>query len=318
MKFRLVFLLGLILNKAYSQQAPTYSMYLNNQILVNPAVAGSDKGISINVSQRNQWQTLSGPTAQALSIHAPIAHKSIGVGAILVNEKSNLLQQLYLSTCYAYKINLFSGVLSFGLNIGAMQIGIDNQNIDPRHLDDTQLPMTNKKFWSPHFGTGLYYQSSRLQLSISSQHLQPFKNKQAKDKGSSYLDIRNVTYFIGSYNIPLTLDFSLVPALNFRHTQGGYSQMDAGIYIKEKHSCSIGVNYRNEGVLSFQLMLNSNLFFPKMRDQFSIGYAYDYAPSGLTNNRMLGNEIMIIYKIAPQKNISKVKNQLPNASPKFF
>ena len=313
MKYSVVLLLFFSFYYSYSQQAPTYAQYTYQQLLANPAVAGSDKGIVITASQRKQWHSIAGsPNTESLSIHAPVLHKSIGLGAFVVNENAGMLHHLYLGTCYAYKINLLSGVFSFGLQVGAIQLGVNSANADPKDIDDNYLPVVNKKVWSLDFGTGLYYQSSRLTISVSSQHLKPYKSN------APNFSINNISYLMATYSLPLTTDFSLMPAINVRHTFKASTQYDVGLYIKEKHSCSVGVNYRNQAVWSFQLMLNSALFFPKIKDQWSIGYAYDYAANGLTNTNVLGNELLLIYKIAPKKKYSTLEKQLPNVSPKYF
>ncbi len=318
MKYSVVFLLCLSFCHLYSQQAPTYAQYPYHQLLINPAVAGSDKGIVLSISQRKQWQSVEGaPTTQAFSLHAPIVHKSIGIGTFVVNERAGMLQQLYLGTCYAYKINLLSGVFSFGIKAGAIQVGINPSNIDPKDIDDNSLLVANTKIWLLDMGAGVYYQSSRLTLSISSQHLNPSKNNIGNGVYTNFT-LNNISYLLATYTLPLTTDFSLMPAVNVRHTLQATTQYDIGLYAKEKHSCSMGVNYRNQAVWSFQLMLNSALFFPKIKDQWSIGYAYDYATSGLTNTNVLGNELLLIYKIAPKKRFSTLEKQLPHVSPKFF
>lgn len=304
--------------KVDAQQAPTYAVYLPNVLLVNPAFAGSAKATALAASYRKQWAAVEGaPITQTISVHAPLANESVGLGLSVVNEQAGLLQHLYLSTCYSYRINLGDGVLAMGLNLGAIQFGIDNSKLDPRDRDDIQLFTNNSRSWKADIGTGFYYQTKRFNLSISSQHLNQNKVNLNQSIAANYMH-RNISYLISSYSIDVNSDFSLLPALCVRHTYGGATQYDLGFYAKEKHSGSLGINYRSNGIWSFQMMLQSNLFFPKMKDQWAIGYAYDYAVNGLTAATALGNEIILTYKIAPKKRLSKVEKQLPNVSPKFF
>lgn len=311
--FSILFILH---SQTYGQQAPTYSNYLDNQFLTNPAVAGSIKAVVLNTSYRKQWGGMgSGPSTQTFSVQAPIFHNSAGLGLSYVSEKNGLLKVQYLSSAYSYRLNLGRGILAMGMSLGTLQYGLDIGGLDPKDIDDSQL-QTDIRVWKIDAGAGIYYLSKRLSLGLSTQHLHPFKNR--PNRQETYYYQRNVTTFIASYQIPFLREFMLMPTTRVRNTFDGAVQCDVGIYVKEPHSCSVGVLYRNTGLFSFQLMLNSQLFYPKLKDQWSIGYAHDYAHDSYTVSSGYSNEIILTYKIMTRKRISKIKEESPNVSPKFF
>ena len=51
---------GTIGNELCAQQEPTYSQYMLNPFLINPAAAGSEGTTSVNLTGREQWVGING------------------------------------------------------------------------------------------------------------------------------------------------------------------------------------------------------------------------------------------------------------------
>ena len=61
------------LQAVHAQQDPQYSQYMFNQMVLNPAYAGSKEALSSSLILRNQWVGLDGaPKTITFSSHAPI------------------------------------------------------------------------------------------------------------------------------------------------------------------------------------------------------------------------------------------------------
>ena len=70
---------------SFSQQDPQYSQYMFNQLVINPAYAGSRDAISSVIDLRQQWLSMPGaPTTANISAHSPLKMENIGVGGHLV------------------------------------------------------------------------------------------------------------------------------------------------------------------------------------------------------------------------------------------
>src|SRR5262245_55918281 len=70
-----------------AQQDPQYSLYQFNQMILNPAYAGSRDGFSAVASNRQQWVGLNdAPRTTAVSLHTPILKKNLGVGLTVTND----------------------------------------------------------------------------------------------------------------------------------------------------------------------------------------------------------------------------------------
>ena len=66
---------------SFAQQDPQFSQYQFNQMVINPAYAGSRDALSAVVNVRQQWSGFDGaPRTQAFSLHGPLKKKRIGLG----------------------------------------------------------------------------------------------------------------------------------------------------------------------------------------------------------------------------------------------
>src|SRR6201988_2919117 len=72
---------------SFGQQDPQYSQYMFNQLVINPAYAGSKEAMCGIADLRKQWVSMPGsPRTGSVSFHGPLPFKSIGIGGHLVNE----------------------------------------------------------------------------------------------------------------------------------------------------------------------------------------------------------------------------------------
>src|SRR3954463_989875 len=70
-----------------AQQDPQYSLYQFNQMVINPAYAGSRDGLAVVAANRQQWVGFSGaPKTTCMSVHGPILNKNLGLGLTIIND----------------------------------------------------------------------------------------------------------------------------------------------------------------------------------------------------------------------------------------
>src|ERR1700704_1141479 len=63
---------------AFLQAKPSYTQYILNNYILNPAVAGIENYTDIKLSYRNQWTGINGaPTTAYFSIHGPIGKEDL-------------------------------------------------------------------------------------------------------------------------------------------------------------------------------------------------------------------------------------------------
>src|ERR1035437_2811485 len=89
----------------YAQQDPQYSMYMFNQLALNPAYAGSKEVLSSALVYRNQWTGISGaPTTAMFSLQTPLKNKKIGLGMEIISDKLGPQNTSGILLSYAYRI----------------------------------------------------------------------------------------------------------------------------------------------------------------------------------------------------------------------
>ena len=68
----------LITSDALAQQLPLYSQYMQNNFVLNPAIAGTTENAPFRAVIRNQWTGMEGaPKTQTLSFHNSIKDKNM-------------------------------------------------------------------------------------------------------------------------------------------------------------------------------------------------------------------------------------------------
>ena len=142
-----------------AQQAPMYTHYMYNTLVVNPGYAGSRDALTITALDRMQWVNFKGaPMTQTFTMHAPLENRHIGLGLSVLNDKIGPVNNTSLSGYFAYRMQLTEkSKLALGLSAGAnifqaslSSLQLDQQS-DPVFLNNINNHMT------PNFGFGAYY-----------------------------------------------------------------------------------------------------------------------------------------------------------------
>jgi type IX secretion system PorP/SprF family membrane protein len=67
---------------AAGQAKPTYTQYILNNYILNPAITGIENYIDIKLSNRNQWTGINGaPVTSYVTIHGPIGKQDLRTSA---------------------------------------------------------------------------------------------------------------------------------------------------------------------------------------------------------------------------------------------
>ena len=81
-----------------------FTNYLFNALVFNPAYAGSNDHLSVNLIHRQQWVGLEGaPLTQSLTVHSPVKNERTGVGLSIVNDVIGAGGATEVQASYAYR-----------------------------------------------------------------------------------------------------------------------------------------------------------------------------------------------------------------------
>lgn len=220
---------------ASAQLNPYASMYFQNQYLSNPAMAGLDQGLNLNLAIRQQWATLPGsPKAQFISGDYN-AGKHVGLGLSVSNDQTGLVRQTRAVATYAYHVILGADnqQLSFGLSAGISTQHINYNEVNGDQGDVQVDRYNNQNRAYPDGDFGVSYTSNNLTVQGALPNLNHFFKTSNTILGVD----RSVFITSVSYKFALNvLDGSaLEPKLVFRGVDGYKSVLDAGLNLSLKN-----------------------------------------------------------------------------------
>jgi type IX secretion system PorP/SprF family membrane protein len=300
---------------ALAQPDPQISNLSFNRLFYNPAVAGSEEGLSAAVVARNQWKKLSNtPGFSAANMHFPASHKRIGLGIYFYNQTFLIERATSLSLSYAYRINFASGVLSMGISGGVKNYTVDAGKLRIKDRDDEFVTNADYSGWSPDFSAGLFYKSEKLRAGISSAHLQ---NNHLISGKNYYLVQPRHYYLMADYSIPVSEQLMVEPAFLVRYLKGLPLQADLGIRSTYKKMLIAGLNYRTNNVVNVSAGLCFNSEFSAF-SSFKLVYAYDWFLRETELYKLNVHELMLACIISKDKRLRNIEKQRETKDPVFF
>jgi type IX secretion system PorP/SprF family membrane protein len=280
-------LLALLSDRTQAQQIPNFSLYNMNHYLLNPAASGTTDRLPVSISYRKIWAGINNsPSVQYLSGNMKVA-KDMGVGAKLFNYQAGPLRKTGLEGTYSYHLSLGSGdtKLSFGLSLLLYQFFLNKSELVVEDIDD-EVFMGEEQMLVPDAGFGTYLYGNNYYVGISVPQLFQRNIDLKSDAVLQQEQVRHY-YLHGGYIFETGSDFKIEPSVLLKFIEAGIFQADINALATYKDMVSLGVSYRTEEAMSFQLgYKNPDLF---------IGYAYDLVLSGMQGNTSGSHEILFTY-----------------------
>lgn len=278
-----------------AQQFSLYSQYMHNKYALNPAVAGTNDGLLIGASYRQMWTGLKdAPSISTLSGHSSI-NDNMGVGAKIYNISTGPQSQTGFEASYAYRFEINDDIkLSLGLSAILAQYSLDRTKLDMKNTDDAVLNNGAENIIVPDANFGAYLYSEDFYFGLVASQLVPlnanFKNDFLENK-------RERHYFVhGGYKYDFSDNFGIEPSILVRFIEAGALQVDLNLKFSVMKTFWIGGSYRlNDAAVVMLGVKANNIMF---------GYAYDYTLSEIGNYSNGSHEIILIYKIGGDSEVS--------------
>ena len=288
MRILFTIVLTLTISLCYPQQRPLQSMYLFDQLLVNPAYSGLLNQLSATALYRNQWVNMEGaPKTFSATVHSSFRKNTMGLGLIAANDQIGIHNDASIYGTYAYRIKLNRKyTLSMGLQGGFNNIRSDFNKLSVKNQNDTQLQGVIQNF-NPNVGAGLFLRHDRHFLSFSVPYL---INSRVLEGISADLTIRHrYYYFMAGTAFDLSDNIRFMPSVLMRFQEKAPYGVDINGLLIFKRMVGLGASYRlSQGFTgTFQLKLNEN---------FRIAYAYDFTSEALRTSIAGSHEMMINYR----------------------
>jgi type IX secretion system PorP/SprF family membrane protein len=234
-------------------------------------MAGSDKGLNLNLGLRQQWGRLPGaPVMQSFTADYGLNDK-VGLGLNLYNDQAGLLKRTRTVVSYAYHLPLNEDdrKLSFGLSLGFMNERVTNEEIIGDIADLNVIQYSQRDTYLDG-DFGMAYTSKKLNIQAV---LPNMKSTFKRDIANNPAD-RSTFFSAISYKMQLSAagGFGIEPKVAYRGVKGLNNILDAGanlsyannqvnffgMYHSSKSATyGLGLNYHSNG--SFEIGLKLNL-----------------------------------------------------------
>ena len=293
----LIILFVLCVQAAYSQYDPQFSQYFGAMNYYNPARAGSTEYTNITAMYRMQWvgfedapQTFFGTADMPFKIGTT----KLGVGAVVVSESYGLFQKMDISAQLSYRLKLFGGELSVGLQAGMVSSTFNGDKVklpeNSGSMEDPAIPTTKVDGSTFDIGAGIYYTLKRFYFGFAGLHLTEPEITYGENAATYVGRSLNLTT---GYNIPLKNPlFELQPSV-FLKTDMYSFQADITGRVLYDERFSGGLSYRiNESVV---LLLGARF------GDFQVGYAYDFPTTAILKASSGSHEFMVNYRLMLNK-----------------
>ena len=302
-------LIGILLcmsGLAYGQQESQYSMYMFNQLLINPAVTGTEDFSDIKVGYRNQWvQIQDHPQNFYGTFHTPLGKSKPdfddvkplpwhGVGGFATGEVAGIINKYKAYGSYAYHIPLNTKMIfSLGTFLGFQNYYV-NQSKAKFADNQTDLALSsNVSSISPDGSVGAWLYSRELYVGLSV--LQIFNNKvKVVDAGNPSGKLNRHYFFTAGYKIKLNEIWAVVPSVLIKGLAPAPVQFDINAKLRYKDMFWAGLSYRNKDAAVFLVGMTYD-------NRIDIGYAFDYSTSKFNKYTYGSHEILVGYHLPKKK-----------------
>lgn len=231
----LVITVGLVcaILNTYAQLNPLQTMYFQNKYLYNPAMAGLEKSMNLNIDYLQQWSSFPGtPKTESLTFDFQPTNK-VGLGINVNNDEAGLIKSTRVMGTYAYHLPLNNQheYLSFGVSLGVNDSRLNTSNVYG-DLTDGEIAQFNqlKPYVDADFG--IAYTNDNLYVGAALPNMKAafFKSSDQRFDADRLLMI-----MVASYKIPLQNEdrtFELEPLAAYRIVKGYTDIVDVGVNFR--------------------------------------------------------------------------------------
>ena len=260
---------------SFGQQLTQYSQWSWHQFAQNPAHAGIKQCVDVHSLYRVQWVGFEGaPNSGFLTLSVPLNGRRRkylsarhGLGLKFETDRIAQFSIQRFNVAYAAHFNFNqTDRLSLGLYAGVVQTGYDPNSITTGNPDP--ILENQGSFLAPDATFGAWYNSENYYAGLVLQNLIPNRwNDLSTDSKNRFHAIIN-----GGYLLPLNDQIAILPTLQMKFAARGKTAIDLAVHVDYQNQFSLGLGFRNSDAMVLFAQV-------KIKEQFSIGYSFDYTIS---------------------------------------
>jgi type IX secretion system PorP/SprF family membrane protein len=311
---------------ATAQQDPTFTRYLFNPLVYNPATAGRKEYLILTALHRQQFIGLEGgPNTQIISGDLPVGKgKRVGLGLTISNDQIGPTNQNNIDFSYAYRIKVGEGKLAFGLSAGLLNWRSDwSKLLAYDGIDPTYSTNMSINVFRPKFGAGLYYQHPAFYVGLGVPHLLDF-DVVTKGVGNEYFGRQYRHYLLTAgtqfyFNTDLQFRPNIVLRSiglfenNVNSTKSPSSvDIDASLLFYEKFQVGAAYRFALDNTPSSP-QFNSDSFSTwlsyHINTNIKVGASYDFPLTKIGQFSSGAYQLMVSYEFFNE--VTDVENPMP-------
>jgi len=279
-----------------AQQLPQITQYMNNNYVINPAVAGMYDYYQVNTTIRNQWVGINeGPRTSVISIYGKHSDR-VGLGGTVYNDVTGPTSRTGAAVSYTYAFPLIKDIqISLALQGGFTQFKIiksglsfENQGDPLMDGGDIVRALPDATFGVNLSGDKWYIGAAIPQLLSSELKLMEKNNEDFERLYGQNGELTRHIYVLGAYMYEINPNISIEPSFFLKSVAGAKTQIDIGIKSEYKKMIWLGMNYKmNNDMSAIAALLGYNI-----NDRFNIGYSYGM-PSSAASEFSSSHEFML-------------------------
>lgn len=216
--------------KAHAQLTGLQTMYYQNQYLANPAMAGMEQGLNINLGYQQQWTSVpGGPKLQNFTADYNSGN-NVGLGLNVSGDNAGLINRTRVMGTYAYHLPLSAkdDKLNFGLSVGINDTYIDYTKVNGDQGDIAVQNFNQRSiYFDGDFGISYTGQKFTVQAALPNMKTLFFNND-----NNNNLEVDRATFFTAlSYKAHINngiSNFTIEPKVAYRGVKGFDNILDAG------------------------------------------------------------------------------------------
>jgi type IX secretion system PorP/SprF family membrane protein len=272
-----------------AQQLPHYSLYMLNDVIVNPSRLVGENENKITLMIRDQWASFEGaPVTQSISYNH-VTHNLYKGGISIMNDVTGPISIINANIFGAYGIPLNeNNQIALGISASFMQYSIDNSQITLENdgVFDPVMGGAIEKVGGNGLTIGTTYLNSKFYVGLAAQNILASSLDIGVNKGNNQLEKH---YYIHSgLNIDLNENYRIKPSVMINKIGALPIQLDMNVRADYNNLLWSGLSYRVND--AFVTLFGIN-FGPS-----SLAYSYDITTSSLATPSSGTHSLLLSYK----------------------
>jgi type IX secretion system PorP/SprF family membrane protein len=289
MKKAIIFLIfSIFFTFLNAQQLPHYSMYMLNEVIINPAALSKEKNNKATLMLRDQWSSFEGaPSTQSIS-YSHLNHKKYKRGISIINDVTGPISIINATFSASYSIEVQqNNRISLGASGSIMQYAIDNSQIqleDDGILDPAFSEATNKAIGNS-VAIGAYYYHNDYFIGLAIPNIVGSSLDISSENSSNKLEKHY--YINGGINFKINKNV-ISPSVLLKKTGGLPIQLDMNLKGVYHDLLWGGFSYRTGDAMVAMFGIDYG--------QSSFGYSYDITTSSMKIPSAGSHGLLFSYK----------------------